>query len=770
MLLAAVPAARAQATASEILGSLPVLSQDCTGPLGSLLPECQNRKSPINISNATPLEGAPPTASPTGEENVRIPSKHPAGEQKHLAAPHAIPEDATEFQRFAASSVGTMLPIFGANLFERVPTTFAPLDRVPVTADYVIGPGDEILLRVWGQINLDVALTVDRAGSIYVPQAGSIHVAGLQFQQLCGFVRVQLERVFRNFDLNVNMGQLRSIDILVVGQARRPGSYTVSSLSTLVNALFASGGPNSQGSLRRIQLKRGSQVVTELDLYDLLLQGDKSKDARLLPGDVVYIPGAGPQLAIAGSVRTPAIYEFRNEKTIGELVRLAGGISVVADGQRATLESIRDGSRREAIELRLDRAGLTTPAGDGDVLRVVPINPRFDNAVTLRGNVANPGRFSWRAGMRLRDIIPSKEALITREYWNKRNLLGFTPTDDGAPGEPADEAKRGPKHTEIASELPDINWSYALIERQSPRDLATELISFHPGKLLLENDNAENLELRLGDVVTIFSQGDMRVASMQQRRLVHLEGEFAKAGIYAVRPGETLGQVIERAGGLTPQAYLYGAEFVRESTRVDQQRRLDQFTQELQTQLEHAASNQLGKLNPGEDASLLALQMENQRSLIARMKTVKATGRVVLHLNPAGNDISKLSDLQLEDGDHFQVPPRPATVNVFGAVYNSNSFIHETGLRIADYLREAGGPTREADAGHMFVIRADGSVLPRQGAGPFSHSFESATLNPGDSIVVPETVFKAGFMHGVREWSQVVGQLALGAAFVNLLK
>ena len=442
------------------------------------------------------------------------------------------PEAPSEFQRFVASSIGQVLPIFGASLFDRVPTTFAPLDRVPVTADYVIGPGDEILLRVWGQVSMDLRLPVDRAGAVYIPQVGNVAVSGMEFKQLPEYLKSQLGRVFRNFDLNVNMGQLRSIQIYVVGQARQPGTYTVSSLSTLVTVLFASGGPSARGSMRRIQLKRGAQVVTELDLYNLLLNGDKSGDVRLLPEDVVYIPQAGSQVAVAGSLRNPAIYELKNEKTISELIQMAGGLSSVADRKRATLERIKDGVSREVLELSLGKEGMSSAGTDGDVLQVLAITPRFESTVTLRGNVANPGRFPWRAGMRLRDIIPDKESLITRDYWKKRNLLGYVSAEEAESADPEAEAQRKPKGTDLASGVPDINWSYAVIERQNPQDLMTKLIPFDLGKLVQQNDERQNLELQSGDVVTIFSQGDIQVP------------QIAADPFYASRRG------IQRAGHL----------------------------------------------------------------------------------------------------------------------------------------------------------------------------------------------------------------------------
>jgi protein involved in polysaccharide export with SLBB domain len=565
------------------------------------------------------------------------------------------------------------------------------------------------------------------------------------------------------------MGQLRSVQIFVVGQARRPGSYTVSSLSTLVNALFASGGPSAQGSMRRIQLKRGSQVVTQFDLYDLLLNGDKSKDARLLPGDVVYIPPAGAQVAIAGSVRTEAIYELNGERTARELIEMAGGLSAVADSKRATIERIRQRTSRETLQFQLDTAGLGTPVSDGDVLYLSAIMPRFANAVTLRGNVANPGRFPWRAGMRLRDVIPDKESLVTRDYWKKRNVLGLTPPDERVPSEPAEETRRKLVETKVDVSVPDINWSYAVIERQNPVDLSTQLVPFHPGKLILENDESQNLDLRPGDVVTIFSQADFREPVEQQSRFVRLEGEFAAAGIYTLKPGETLSQLVQRAGGLTSQAYLFGSEFTRESTRKDQQRRLDEFVRELQKQVDQASANKVADATP-EEASEAASVLDTNRRMVERLREVQATGRIVLNLDPADNTLAKLADFPLEDGDHFLVPDRPATVNVLGAVYNQNSFLHDPNLRVADYLQEAGGPARDADKSRIFVIRADGAVIPKQAFSPFGRSFESTRLNAGDTIVIPEQLAHTPFLRGLRDWTQVFAQLALGAAAIEVFK
>jgi polysaccharide biosynthesis/export protein len=747
---------------AQKLGTLQNLADQCSGPAGALIPECQAAKTSIDLQSAPRTMSEMPAATPIMEAQK---GRDEGYRKVESAAVPIVPEPPSEFQRFVASSVGRILPIFGADLFEKTPTTFAPLDRVPVTAEYVIGPGDEIMLRTWGQVNLDLRLTVDRSGAVYIPQAGNVNVSGIQFNQLSDYIRTQLGRVFRNFDLSVNMGQLRSIQIFVVGQARQPGTYTISSLSTLVNALFASGGPSARGSMRRIQLRRGSQLVLELDLYELLLHGNKSGDVRLLPEDVIYIPPAGPQVAAVGSLKNSAIYELKNEKTVGDLIQLGGGLSAMADRHHATLERIRGGFSREILELELNSDGINLPISDGDMLQVRTIGPRFDDAVTLRGNVANPGRFRWHQGMRLREIIPDRESLVTHDYWKKRNVLGYISLEEAIAAEPATEAKRKPSETRIEFAAPDINWSYAAIERQNPQNLQTELIPFNLGRLIQQNDETQNMELRSGDVVTIFSQGDIRVPQMQQVRFVRLEGEFLAPGIYNVAPGETLGQLIKKAGGLTPQAYLFGAEFMRESTRIEQQQRLDKYVQDLEQEVERTASNRIANAG-AEESAKLAAEVQSQRQLAQQLRSVKATGRIVLSLEPGSNNVSGIEGLDLENGDRFVVPARPATVSVLGAVYNPNSFIHTTGRRVKDYLQQAGGPTRNADEGRVYVIRADGSVVPKQHVSGFA----KMRLSPGDSVIMPEQILKSTFMVGLRNWSQVISQFGLGAAAINVLR
>ena len=748
------------------------LGNDC--PVPSPTSERSTDRAPGRAGNPVTQERSPENAG----ANKVDPNAEPVRSPKADFPLHteAIPEPPTEFQEFVASSVGSRLPIYGQNLFDRVPTTFAPVDRIPVTDDYLIGPGDEILIHAWGQIDLDGQLVVDRGGEVFLPKVGALSVAGLKYQQLPEYFRTAIGRVFRNFDLTVSLGQLRSIPVFVVGHARRPGSYTVSSLSTLVNALFASGGPSGSGSMRHIELKRNNRVVTEFDFYDLLLKGDKSKDARLLPGDVIYIPPTGPSVAIAGSVNTPAIYELREGTSLARAVEMAGGLTTTADGQKAVVERIENHKTRRVEEFPLDGAGFERALKDGDVVRILSLSPHFQNAVTMRGNVTHPGRVEWHRGMRLRDVIPNQDALVTRDYWRATNSVANTgeradPQFERQPASAraATEATTARLRNQITRNGPEINWDYAVIQRLNPQDLTTRLVPFDLGKLVLEGDEQNNLPLEPGDVITIFSQNDLAVPLGKQSKFVRLEGEFRAAGVYRAEAGETVRQLVERVGGLTPNAYLYGAEFTRESVRIDQQKGIDQLIRQLEEDISRTALMPSG-VSPEEVADNRS-RLEAQRQLVEKLREVKATGRVVLDLKPDSAAVNDLPEIALEDGDRFVVPYRPATVEVLGAVYNKNSFLYRREGQVDGYLKRSGGPTRDADTSRMFVIRADGSVLSKRSVkGLWNGGFSSLRLMPGDAIIVPERLAHGSFIHGLRDWSQVFAQFALGAAAVRVIQ
>jgi len=744
-----------------------------------------------------------------------------------------LPESLTEFQKFVLSTTGQILPIYGSGLFSSVPSTFAPLDMTPVPPDYIIGPGDELRIRVWGQVSFQNNVRVDRSGEIFLPQVGPVHVAGMPFSMLDAHLRGAVGRVYHNFDLTADVGQIRAIQVYVSGEARRPGVYTVSSLSSLVDALFTSGGPSVQGSMRHIQLRRGGAVVTEFDLYELLVHGDKSKDVKLESGDVIFMPPAGPQAAVTGSVRNPAIYELRAGEPLAGLLANAGGVSSVAAEARISIERIKDHSGRNAMEVAYDDAGLTTLLSDGDLVRVYSITAVYRKTVSLRGNIANQGRFAWHPGMHISDLIPDKESLIARNYWWKRAQLGLpAPEFEPASGfdslrQPAEnqgqteyplgqnENQQGQsgsqqdqsgsqqnqnlsaeqragnsslaaaqssftsrflppaQHTEVKILAPEIDWDYAVIERLDMQTLKTVLLPFDLGKLVLHHDPSQDLELEAGDVVSIFSEADIRVPIAHQTKMVTLAGEFAHAGVYTVQPGESLRDLVERAGGLTSNAYLYGSEFTRESTRAVQQARIDEYVQNLGMEIQRGNLAMVSSsVRSAQDLSSAASAQSSEQALLASLRQIRATGRVVLRFAPEAVAASSIPAITMEDGDRFVVPPVPATVNVVGAVYNQNSFLYAPGKNAGAFLQQAGGPNRNADWRHEFIIRADGEVVSRKVGKSIweGNEFNSLRINPGDTILVPEKSIRSSALRGVIDWSQIFSQFALGAAAVNVLR
>jgi protein involved in polysaccharide export with SLBB domain len=740
--------------------------------------------------------------------------------------------------------------VYGRQLFDEVPTTFAPVEHIPVPADYVLGPGDELLIRAWGKIDLDSRVTVDRNGQIYLPKVGSLTVAGLRYEQVEGYLHSAIGALFKDFQLNVAMGQLRSIQIFVLGSARQPGGYTVSSLSTLVDALFASGGPSATGTMRHIQLRRGGQTLTEFDIYDLMQKGDKSHDVRLLPGDVIYFPSIGAQVAISGDINVPGIYVLKGETTVGAALKGAGGMTSLADAERVVLERIENHSSRQVEEFALDTSGQGHLLRDGDLLRVFPLSPKFENAVTLRGNVAQPGLYAWKEGMRISDLIPSRGFLITRDYWNRENHLvprisahpfgdprtnQFRDQQTGQSGDLGTDQYGDPRTDQFGNAQADqygnprtdqpgnaqadqygnprtdqpgnaqagqsgilrtnqsgnqrndqfwnsrtpiidtvgqisaeINWEYALIERLDERDLSTHLIPFRLAGAIDNPTSQDNQLLKAGDVVTIFSRADLELPMEKHASFIQVGGEVNAPGVYRVNPGETLRDVVKQAGGLTPHSYLYASILTRVSARQAQEKQLQQSTEQMQRELTAKFANatpQTGQTGADQQA-----QLAMQQTALAKLASIKPTGRVVLDMKPGAETIADMPDFPLEDGDTFYIPPRLSTVEVAGAVYNANALRYEPGKRLIAYLNDAGGATREADPKRIFVIRADGTVVSRQSRNSHSHgSYGNLKLLPGDAIVVPEKLIVSGGLQKFANYAQIISGAAMTGAVLGTL-
>ena len=801
-------------------------------------------------SNAQPALRNPRTGQPMNTQQPEL------GVGRRLQPP----PKPSEFQKFVEAATGRMLPVFGARFFsEAEDSGFGALDNVPVPADYVVGPGDEVMVRAWGSIDVDYRTTIDRNGLLNLPKVGSFTVAGVKASDLERHLRAQIGRLYTNFNLNVTLGQLRGIKVFVVGPAERPGVYTLPSQSSLLSAAVAAGGPGPNGSMRHLALRRDGRVISELDVYDFLVQGDKSKDVQLAAGDVVVFQPVGARVALTGALDTQAVFELKSpEEPLGAVLRYAGGAPVLANPNQAQLERIdptQAKAARSVEQFRLDASGLAKPLRDGDVLTLLAISPQFANAVTLKGHVAQPLRYAWTPGMRIRDLIPDKEALISPDFYRRKNLLvqmtdddesldrrmrqralefqrdrgllrderatdriqppyGNTtaaptqpnvrlPNDNGADtgyagptdinGVPIYRARRGtderslerdqerePTRQRRRTPMPlfdELNWDYAVVERLNRADLSTQVIPFNLGAAVLRNDPAANIELQPGDVVTIYSQKDIRVPVARQTRLVAVEGEVAAPGVYQLEAGETLRQLIARAGGFTPQAYVYGLEFSREEARQRQRENLAAAVSRLEslsaTQAARDAANR--RDDPTGGATSAAVSQAATQAQLARLNRLQPNGRIALELDPQDRTVASLPDVPLENGDRVIVPSRPGFVTVAGAVVNNNAFLWKPERTVGDYVRIA-GLDESAELDYAFILRADGTVTSAQdkrGVFGFGGGLQSARLYPGDAVIVPNQLdyetWGRALVRNLKDWSQIFSQFGLGIAAIHSL-
>lgn len=620
----------------------------------------------------------------------------------------------SSFETYVLSR-GLELKQFGYELFRAAPSTFAPVESLPVGPDYVLGPNDEIRISLWGRLNAEHSLFIDREGKVKLPFAGVVTLAGLTFPEAKEFLHRELARYYNpnEVKMNVSMGALRSIRVFVVGKAVRPGSYTLSSLSTLINALFASGGPGKAGSMRDIQVKRGGHTITSFDLYDFLIKGDKTKDVKLEPEDVIFISTAGPLVALAGDIKTPAIYELKGETTLRQLLEMSGGLNETAFSGRLQVERISENSRSVVFETSLDKLKPEDfKIEPGDIIRFFPI-VSDRKIVRIAGAVFRDGEYGIGSGMTVKELVEMAGGLTFNAYYEDAELTRIIP------------AQGGPE---------------------------TKKMHFNLQKAL-SGDKEHNINLEPNDFILV-----RPIPEWEMYRTVELRGEVRFPGIYTVMKGERLSSVIKRAGGFTDKAYVKGTVFTRASVRQMQQIRLDEAIDRLEQEL-LAHSVEAGQAVLGtEDVAIQQSVLSRQRSLLAKMRAAKAQGRVIISKEGDGSPEDSYEDIVLEHGDVLSVPERPSQVQVMGSVYNQTAFLHKPDISVSGYIKKTGGLTRTADRGEIYILKVDGTAKKAGGWG-----FDSASLDPGDTIVVPQEVEKTFWLREVKDITQILYQIAVTA-------
>ena len=720
--------------------------------------------------------------------------------EARLGAEQALKQfDISVFLLDVESAAAEALEPFGYDVFASGSAGFQPVTSGPVPPDYVLGPGDSIRVQLFGNTNGIYEFEVSRDGVLNLPELGPITVAGLPFSEFRRDLNKRVEQMLIGTEVSVTMGQLRTIQIFVLGDASWPGSYVVSSLSTISSALYSSGGISEIGSLRRVQLKRNGRTVTSLDLYDLLLRGDTSGDQRLQPGDVIFVPPVGDIVGVAGAVRRPAIYELRGETRVDELVALAGGLRPVAYPSAARIERIDDENRRVTVSVDIESSdGSRANLSDGDTLYIPEVLPKLQDSVVLAGHVQRPGAVELKPGMRLADLIPSANyllpgadtsyVLIRREDDQNRVFVASANLDDAwsNPGSEENVMLRAKDTVHVFSLafgrqriiqplLEELDLQARVGEPFSEVSISGSVKA--PGTYPLEagmrvsdliraggrlSEEAYTLraelaryeivdgEYRTSDVIDIdldailrgSRDADLVLKEHDNLRIstvpewdslwsISLEGEVKFPGTYRIRRGETLRQVLTRAGGLTDAAFPEGAIFLRESLREREQTQINALARRLEADLATLS------LEARDTSGGLAL--ETGESLLRQLRELRAVGRLVIDLEQLATRTSSselVDDVELRDGDQLLVPKQSQEITVLGETQQNTSHLFQPGLSRDDYIEMSGGLTRRADKKRIYVVRASGAVVTGNRSRWFGRG-QGAQLGPGDTIVVP---------------------------------
>lgn len=768
--------------------------------------------------------------------------------------------DSGNAQEEVKPKVEQKLEKFGYDLFAGVPTTYTPVSDIPVPSNYVVGPGDTIKVQLYGKENNSYELTVSRSGDIQFPQLGPINVAGLSYTELKDSLSQQISEQFIGVKSNISLGELRSIQVFILGESFKPGAYTVSSLSTVMNALYVSGGVKEVGSLRNIQLKRNGQLISTIDLYDFLLKGDTGADRRLQSGDVIFIPSVKKTASVAGEVVRPAIYEVKNEKTIFELVDLAGGLLPTAYAQDVRVERIDDKNRKTAIDVNLmTAAGKAAALKDGDLVKVYPVADKNENVVELLGHVLRPGLVSWKKGMRVTDLVPSTQylqqnanidaALIIREIdslgnlqplkVNLREVLQNPTSQDNLTLKPRDRfvvLTNVVERVELEKKLEDYFEKEEKVESDLNEQELANLKTKFTQELRMEVLNSINIELlsqasfnspakvvsidgpvkfpgqyplskgmTIVDLVQLAGgfaesaytleaevtrqdlsnpeQADVAhmIIDLQQEFLgtvqfglkphdqvtikatpefrdvarVEILGEVKFPGVYTIRRGETLTQMIKRVGGFSEFAHVKATVFSRKELREREQEQIKVLQDRLRQEI---AATELEQSNIGKSADVAKAE-----SLLQVLDTTEATGRLVVDLNAVLDGTA--TDVVLKDGDKLIVPAFRQEVTVVGEVQVPTSHLYNSNLDFVDYIERSGGEKDTSNSDAIYIVKADGSVVLPNKSSWLTPS--EADIEPGDTIVVPLDTDRVDSLELWTKVSQIVYQMALGAAAIN---
>jgi len=708
-----------------------------------------------------------------------------------------VPESAVPLKRFGSE-------VFVSREFNSmgrgVSTRDTPLD-VPLGPDYVLGPGDTLVISLWGGVTQSFSRVIDRDGHILLPDAGSLQVAGLPLQRAESLIEGALRQQYRNVQVAVTISRLRSVRVYVVGDVQRPGGYDISSLSTPLSALYAAGGPTSVGSLRIVRHYRGQTLIEDIDLYDFLLHGIRKASVRFESGDTLQVPAAGSQVAISGAVKRPAIYELKpGESTLASALEDAGGLTAAASLRHITIERIDANRQRETVtlkgvsgqDLQADRVAIETfVVKDGDRIHIAPILPYSERAIYLQGHVVRPGRLSYTDGMRLNDVLHSYQDMLP-EPAAHGEIVRLVPPDlhaetiafnvsellignENLTLQPFDTIRIFGRyevdkpevivHGEVlrpgtyplsngmtATQLVRMAGGFkrdALLDSadltsydvEGGSRVAGKVSTLHIGAAVSGSTPDADVRLKPGDILTIHQISGWNEIGQS----VTIQGQVRFPGNYGFQEGERLSSVLRRAGGMRDTAYPEGAVLLREQVRDIEEKSREELIREIET---NSAAARLGPaVGTGDTGNTLQLIKAQQEQAVAQLKSHPATGRMVIHISADINSWANTpADIELRPGDVLTIPKRPGFVLVTGQVYNATALTFAPGETAAWYLSHAGGTNSTANRKEIFIVRANGSVVGRHSGGWLDPDVLETKLSPGDVVVVPQKIIGSSLL------------------------
>jgi protein involved in polysaccharide export with SLBB domain len=704
---------------------------------------------------------------------------------------------------------------FGAALFRNSNVSDKTSMDVPAGADYVLGPGDGLVIDVSGSSAQRIQATVDRQGRVLLPEAGSILVLGRTLGEAQQMIQQALTRQFKGISVDVSLGKLRTIRAYIVGDVNKPGAYDISSLSTALSALLVAGGPNDTGSLRTVKHFRGKNLVEEVDLYELMLKGVSSGEVRLESGDSILVPPVGPQVTVAGMVRRPAIYELRHEQTLDQALELAGGVLVSGELGNIKVERIQAHERKIMLSVNLpngndihamEDAFKKFPIKDGDRITITPILPYSDKTVYLQGHVFRPGKYPYRDGLKVTDIVGTYEDLLPEpaaraEIVRLRPpdfrpfVIGFNLRDvldkkrEAPVLQPFDTIRIFGRYEADAPKVSVYGevlrpGEYPMSEHMTAADLlkmaggfkrgaftdSADLASYSivngskvelehrpvPIARALSGEADTDVLLKPGDVLTVSQLGGWGTIG----GAISVTGEILHPGRYGIQEGERLSTILKRAGGFLPGAYPNGAVLERDQVREISSKNRDELVRKLQAQ--GLEGDGTGRPEP------VAMQRQRQQ-LIDKLRQVQPSGRMLIHISP---DISKwentIADIEVRAGDTLIIPRRPNFILVAGQVFNPTAITYSPGKHAGWYLQQSGGPNLTGSRKDVFIVRANGTVVGRNRDQWFSGNVLSTTLQPGDTVYVPEKIASgANKLATFAQTAQLLSGLAVAATVVT---